>query len=77
MGMKPLRLAADTNVLLGLADGVESVLDALAVIERRLPENRQARRSQRLGRVGLSLRLRPESRPSQVSARRFPAAPRW
>ncbi len=36
--MKPLRLAADTNVLLDLAEGVESVLDALAVIEQRLPE---------------------------------------
>ena len=36
--MKPLRLAADTNVLLDLAEGVESVLDALAVIEQRLPD---------------------------------------
>ena len=36
--MKPLRLSADTNVLLDLAEGVESVLDALAVIEQRLPE---------------------------------------
>jgi hypothetical protein len=36
--MKPLRLAADTNVLLDLADGVEAVVDALAVIEQRLPE---------------------------------------
>jgi predicted nucleic acid-binding protein len=33
-----LRLAADTNVLLDLADGVEDVLDALAVIEQRLPD---------------------------------------
>lgn len=37
MAMKPLRLAADTNVLLNWADKVESVLDALAVIEERLP----------------------------------------
>ncbi len=36
--MKPLRLAVDTNVLLDLAEGVESVVDALAVIEQRLPE---------------------------------------
>ena len=36
--MKLLRLAADTNVLLDLAEGVESVLDALSVIEQRLPE---------------------------------------
>ena len=35
--MKPLRLAADTNVLLDWADKLESVLDALAVIEARLP----------------------------------------
>jgi len=33
-----LRLAADTNVLLDLADGVEDVFDALAVIEQRLPD---------------------------------------
>jgi hypothetical protein len=36
--MKPLRIAADTNLLLDLADEVESVLDALAVIDDRLPE---------------------------------------
>ncbi len=36
--MKSLRLAVDTNVLLDWAEGVESVLDALAVIEKRLPE---------------------------------------
>lgn len=35
--MKPLRLAADTNLLLDWADKVESVLDALTVIEERLP----------------------------------------
>lgn len=33
-----MRLAADTNELLDLADGVEDVLDALAVIEQRLPD---------------------------------------
>lgn len=33
-----MRLAADTNVLLDLADSVEDVLDALAVIEQRLPD---------------------------------------
>lgn len=38
MAMKPLRLAADTNLLLDWADLVESVLDALAVIEERLPQ---------------------------------------
>lgn len=36
--MKPLRLAVDTNLLLDLADQAESVLDALAVIDQRLPE---------------------------------------
>ena len=36
--MKPLRLAADTNLLLDWADKVESVLDALAVIDERLPQ---------------------------------------
>jgi predicted nucleic acid-binding protein len=34
-----LRIAADTNVLIDLADAVESVLDALAVIEQRLPDS--------------------------------------
>jgi len=37
--MKLLRLAADTNVLLDLAEEVESVLDTLAVLEGRLPES--------------------------------------
>jgi predicted nucleic acid-binding protein len=37
--MKPLRLAVDTNVLLDLAEGVESVLDTLALLDRRLPGN--------------------------------------
>src|SRR5438552_6753662 len=32
-----LRLAADTNVLVDVEDCVEDVLDALSVIERRLP----------------------------------------
>lgn len=36
--MKPSRLAVDTNVLLDLADEVEDVLDALAIIEDRLPK---------------------------------------
>ena len=35
--VKPLRLAADTNVLLDLVEPVENVLDALATIDRRLP----------------------------------------
>jgi hypothetical protein len=38
MAAKPLRLAADTNLLLDLADQIENVLDAVAVIEQRLPE---------------------------------------
>ena len=38
MAAKPLRLAADTNVLLDLAAEVEDVLDALAVMERRLSD---------------------------------------
>ncbi|MBI2929905.1 MAG: type II toxin-antitoxin system VapC family toxin [Verrucomicrobia bacterium] len=38
MAAKPLRLPVDTNVLLDLADEVEDVLDALSVIDRRLPE---------------------------------------
>ena len=38
MGVKLLRIAADTNVLLDLADDVEAVLDALAIIERRIPD---------------------------------------
>ncbi len=37
MAAKLLRLAADTNVLVDIEDGVEDVLDALSVIERRLP----------------------------------------
>ena len=37
--MKPLRLAVDTNVLLDLAEGVESVLDTLALLDQRLPGN--------------------------------------
>lgn len=37
MEAKPLRLAADTNVLLDLADRDEDVLDAVALIDRRLP----------------------------------------
>jgi hypothetical protein len=37
--MKPLRLAVDTNVLLDLAEDVESVLDAVALIDERLPGN--------------------------------------
>ena len=37
-GMKPLRIAVDTNLLLDLADEAEDVLDALAIIDRRLPE---------------------------------------
>ena len=35
--MKPLRLAVDTNLLLDLAAEVEDVLDALSLIEDRLP----------------------------------------
>ena len=38
MDAKPLRLAADTNLLLDLADRDEDVLDAVAVIDQRLPE---------------------------------------
>lgn len=38
MDAKSLRLAADTNLLLDLADQDEDVLDAVAVIEQRLPE---------------------------------------
>jgi predicted nucleic acid-binding protein len=38
MATKPLRIAADTNLLLDLADEVEPVLDALRVIKDRLPE---------------------------------------
>ena len=33
-----MKLAADTNVLLDLADGVDDVIDALQVIGRRLPD---------------------------------------
>ncbi len=36
--MKLLRIAADTNLLLDLADDAEDILDALAVINRRLPQ---------------------------------------
>ncbi len=35
--MKPSRLAVDTNVLLDLAEEVDAVLDAVSVIEDRLP----------------------------------------
>lgn len=37
--MKPLRLGVDTNVLLDLADGVEAVVDAFAVLAQRLPSS--------------------------------------
>jgi predicted nucleic acid-binding protein len=37
--MKPLRLAVDTNVLLDLAEGVDAVLDAFALLDRRRPGN--------------------------------------
>ena len=37
MAEKPLRLAADTNVLVDIEDGVEDVLDALDVLKARLP----------------------------------------
>ena len=37
--MKPLRLAVDTNVLLDLAEGAEAVLDTLALLDQRLPDN--------------------------------------
>jgi hypothetical protein len=36
---KPLRLAGDTNLLLDLAAGDENVLDAMAVIDQRLPQS--------------------------------------
>lgn len=36
--MNPLRLAVDTNVLLDLAGEVDDVLDAMAIIARRLPD---------------------------------------
>lgn len=35
--MKPLRLAVDTNVLLDLAEKVEPVLDAFALLDKRSP----------------------------------------
>jgi len=35
--MRPLRLAADTNVLLNQADGVDDVVDALRIIFRDAP----------------------------------------
>jgi predicted nucleic acid-binding protein len=38
MGATPLRLAGDTNLLLDLADGDEEVLDAVALIDQRLPQ---------------------------------------
>jgi predicted nucleic acid-binding protein len=38
MDAKPLRLAADTNVLLDLADGNEDVLDAVALIDKERPQ---------------------------------------
>jgi hypothetical protein len=38
MEANPLRLAGDTKLLLDFADGDEDVLDALAVINRRLPQ---------------------------------------
>ena len=37
--MKLLRLAVDSNVLLDLAEGGESVLDTLALLDQRLPGN--------------------------------------
>ena len=37
MAEKPLRLAADTNVLVDIEDGVEDVLDAVDVLKARLP----------------------------------------
>lgn len=37
MAEKPLRLAADTNVLVDIEDGVEDVLDALDILKARLP----------------------------------------
>jgi predicted nucleic acid-binding protein len=39
MGMKPLRLAVDTNVLLDLVEPVEAVLDAFEVLDRRRPDH--------------------------------------
>jgi predicted nucleic acid-binding protein len=39
--MKPSRLAVDTNVLLDLADEVHDVLDAVDVIDDRLPDAEQ------------------------------------
>ena len=38
MAVKPSRLAVDTNVLLDLADEVDDVLDAVSVIDDRLPD---------------------------------------
>jgi len=38
MEAKPLRLAADTNLLLDLAAGYEDVLDAIAAIDQRMPQ---------------------------------------
>ncbi len=39
MAMKSLRLAVDTNVLLDLADRVDTVVDAFALLDQRLPGN--------------------------------------
>jgi len=39
--MKPLRLAVDTNVLLDLAEGAESVQHAFALLDQPLPGNDQ------------------------------------
>jgi predicted nucleic acid-binding protein len=39
MDTKSLRLAADTNLLLDLADGDEDVLDAVAVIDQKRPQS--------------------------------------
>jgi rRNA-processing protein FCF1 len=38
MEAKPLRLAGDTNLLLDLAESDEDVLDAMAVIDQRMPD---------------------------------------
>jgi hypothetical protein len=38
MEAKPLRLAGDTNLLLDLADSDEDVLDAVAVVDQRMPD---------------------------------------
>lgn len=56
--MKPLRIAADTNVLLDLADEVEFVLDALAVIEERLSQPDKIATPSVLEEIGLLMRFR-------------------